>query len=198
MRDLILKIVIGFFFTNALFSQVGIGTTNPTAELEIETTNTGIPALELNPQSAPTGTTVGQIAVIGDKLFMYDATRTKWLSVETTALQFGRNGSTDNRSLRFGGNVENNNTGAMMPFNGTIVAVTSRATAGLATKQFQIRVRNGTTNVATSNFNLVANEYTSTTDNLDFSAGDYITVFAQATGAAVTSPTVVLWVKWRE
>ena len=36
--------------TNIMLCQVGVGTTNPTSELEIETTNTGIPALEINPQ----------------------------------------------------------------------------------------------------------------------------------------------------
>ena len=198
MRDLILKIVIGFCFANSLFSQVGIGTTTPTAELEIVATNTGIPALELNAQSSPTGTVTGQIALIGDKLYMYDASRTKWLSVETTALQFGRNGNTNNRPLRFGGNVENNNSGAMMPINGTIVAVSARAAGGASAKQFQIRVRNGTTNVTTSNFNLSSLEYTSITDNIDFSAGDYITVFAQNGGGNSTSPIVVLWIKWRQ
>ena len=112
------------------FSQVGIGTTNPTAELEIETTNTGIPALELNAQTAPTGNATGQISLIGDKLFMYDATRSKWLSLETIALQYGRNGNADNQRLHYGGNMQNNNSGAMMPFNGTIVAVSSRSSGG--------------------------------------------------------------------
>lgn len=48
-----------FIYAQAMFSQVGVGTTTPTAELEVETSNTGIPALELNPQTAPTGTTNG-------------------------------------------------------------------------------------------------------------------------------------------
>ena len=69
-----------------MLSQVVVGTTDPTSELEIETTDTGIPALEINPQTAPVGSANGQIAVIGDKLYMYDLTRTKWLSIETTAL----------------------------------------------------------------------------------------------------------------
>ena len=111
---------IGLFaFVQISFSQVGVGTTNPTSELEIETTNTGIPALEINPQTAPVGSADGQLAVIGDKLYMYDLTRTKWLSVETTALQYGWAGSADNQLLWFGGDIEN--TGPLMLLDGTIV-----------------------------------------------------------------------------
>jgi len=80
--------------------------TNPTAELEIETTNTGIPELELNAQSSPIATATGQIVLIGDKLYMYDVTRTKWLSIETAPLQYARNNNVDNNQrLHFGGNM---------------------------------------------------------------------------------------------
>ena len=53
-----------FFACFSVSAQVGVGTTDPTAELEIETSNSGIPALELNPQSSPTGTATGQLAVL--------------------------------------------------------------------------------------------------------------------------------------
>ncbi len=101
-----------------LFGQVGIGTLTPTAQLEIsnDIANPNLPLLELNPQSAPTGSATGQLSVIGDKLFMYDATRVKWLSVESTALHFARGGSNRNDApLRFSGVIGNQNSGAYMP-----------------------------------------------------------------------------------
>jgi hypothetical protein len=59
---------------------------------------------------------------------MYDATRTKWLSIETAPLQYARNNNVDNNQrLHFGGNMQSNNSGVMMLFNGIIVAISARA-----------------------------------------------------------------------
>ncbi len=190
-------------------AQVGIGTTSPTAELEIETTNTGIPALELNPQTAPTGSVTGQLAVIGDKLFMYDATRAKWLSVESTPLQYGYGFGADNQVLFFGGdvgldNTTENDTGPKMPFDGTIIYISVQSSGGDASKQFDIEI-NGTP-VANDNanpeidgrFSLSSGSYTYTDYNIDFSAGDYIMLKARANGAPVNDPAAIIWVKWRQ
>ena len=207
-----IKTCIVFFLflgISNLYAQVGIGTVLPTAELEIEGTNTGLPALELNPQSAPTGTTTGQLSVIGDKLFMYDGTRLKWLSVESTALQYGYAEACDNQELFFGGDIgldltTEGLTGAKMPFDGTIVYMTIESSGGLATKSFEIVV-NGTA-VPNNNsdatldgrINLTANTFTRTTYNIDFDAGDYIAIKARNAGAAVNDPAAIIWVKWRE
>lgn len=193
----LLAIVISFGYLNA---QVGIGTTSPSAELEVEGTNTGIPALELNPQSAPAGSATGQVAVIGDQLFMYDATRAKWLSTETSVLQFSNSGNTSNTFLKYG-DVANVNSGAYLPFDGTIVyigATTSDVIGGGSTKAFDVRVNNGTTVNSTTTFNLVAWKFLKTDYNVDFNAGDYINVLTPTAGGNVTNPTVTVWVKWRK
>lgn len=190
-----------FISAQTVFPQVGVGTTAPTAELEIETSNTGIPALELNPQTAPTGTDNGQISVIGDKLYMYDVVRAKWLSVENSTLAFGRNGNVDNVVLKTAGNVTNGNTSYLMPFDGTIVYVTinSNANSGAQIKQFQVRVRKGTTNVLVTNVTTAASEFSSTTFDVDFSAGDYIDMRINNDGNGnVNNPVAMIWVKWRE
>lgn len=176
------------------WSQVGIGTVSPTAELEIEGFDTGIPVLELNPQSAPVGTTTGQLAVIGDMLYMYDATRTKWLSVETTALQYGAAGSRDDEYLLFGGESQDSGSGARMLRDGTITSINIMASAGSATKGFEIHV-NGS-NVKT--YNLVAYEISETTTNIDFSAGDYLHIYIAPTVGRTSNPTAIMWVKWRK
>ena len=185
----------------AMWSQVGIGTTDPSAELEIETTNTGIPALQLNPQSAPDGDADGQLAVIGDKLYMYDLTRDKWLSIETTALQYGRNGNVNNQRLRFGGDLRNNSSGPLMPFDGTIVYMTIKSSDGSSTKDFDIKINGtdvGTDTDATldGRVNLSSGSFTQTEYNIDFDAGDFITLEIR-NGSDVANPAGVIWVKWR-
>lgn len=193
---------MAFLVSINLSAQVGIGTTNPTAELEIATTNTGLPALELNPQTAPTGTVTGQLAVIGNELFMYDANRGKWLGVGAMALQFGKEGAFNNDTLEFGGDLEQDGVGPLMPFNGTIVAVTATTYVN-AGKRFQIRVRDynpvaGTiTSTQTYNFALTNYEYNNTSLNLDFNTNDFITIRGNGGGNAEDA-AVVVWVKWRQ
>lgn len=201
MKKIYLLFTCAAIFSQVIFSQVGVGTVMPTAELEVETTNTGLPALELNPQTSPTGSTNGQIAVIGDKLFMYDVARGKWLSMESSALAFGRNGNIDNTVLKSAGNNANGNSSYLMPFDGTIVYVTvkSNMSNGAQNKQFQVRVRKGTTNVTTTNVTTSASEFSSTTFDVDFSAGDYIDIRINNDGNGnVNNPTAMIWVKWRE
>ena len=183
-------------------AQVGIGTTNPTAELEIATTNTGLPALELNPQTAPAGTTTGQLAVIGDRLFMFDATRSKWLSVAETAIQFARDGNVNTQTLRFGGDMVNGGLGPLMPRNGTIIAVTA-TTFSNSTKSFELRVREynpgtgATTTTQSHTFSLINFEHIDQNLNIDFNTNDFITVRG-STGGNAQDPAIVIWVKWRE
>lgn len=208
MKKITYSIMLLFYMHYYSFAQVGIGTTAPTSELEIETTNTGIPALELNPQSAPTGSVTGQLAVIGDKLFMYDATRAKWLSTETTALQYGYEATADDRMLWYGGDLGNNpstenDSGPKMPFDGTIVYLTIESSGGNASKSFDLvingtAVGNNADPTLDGRFNISGGAFTRTTFNIDFNAGDYIMLKARSNGSGVRDPASVIWVKWRE
>lgn len=199
MRILILALSV-CLYTYTLSAQVGIATTVPSAQLELANNPLApnFPLLELNPQTAPVGTATGQLAVIGNQLFMYDATRAKWLSTSATPLSWSKTGSASNENLRFGGDVANNNSGAAMPYNGTIVFVSAQSSGGNATKGFDVRVRSGSTTLSTTTFNLIANNFTNTSYNVDFVAGNYINVYAVPAGAAVTDPAVTVWVKWRK
>ncbi|MDG1730700.1 MAG: hypothetical protein P8K68_03635 [Algibacter sp.] len=208
MKNIAYLLMLWLFSINYSFAQVGIGTTNPTAELEIETSDVGnplldIPALEINPQVShvPIGTTTGQISVIGDKLYMYDGTRNKWLSIETTKLHFGRGGARSNEVMRYVGSFGNQNSSALMPFDGTIVYISARARAGLANKDFSVEIRNANAIIGTANtYSLVSREFIDTTVNNDFSAGDYIISRIENTpnNATVQDLIVTIWVKWRQ
>lgn len=204
---LLLSIFICFFFTDSVFSQVGVGTTSPSAHLEVDvSSDTTLPALELNTQAVPTGSAEGQLAVIGDatngyKLYMYDDVRNKWLSVEVSVLPFGRNGNNDNTPMKTAGNVASNRVGYRMPFNGTIIHATVRTNdnSGAQAKQFDIQVRTGNANISSTPITTAAAEATNTALNVDFSAGNYINVRINNDGNGnVNNPVVTLWVKWRQ
>ncbi|WP_299212689.1 hypothetical protein [uncultured Dokdonia sp.] len=183
-------------FANA---QVGVGTITPNGKLTIDASAETTAALELVPQATPTTNLAnGQLAVIGDKLYMYDLTRTAWLSVESTAIQFGRNGDVDTNALHYGGNMVANDSGALMPFNGTIVAITAMGASGDDT-DFNVRVRTAAgTNSVNETFSLSGLRYIDTTTNLDFSANEHITARARDAATTTTDVTVIIWVKWRQ
>jgi hypothetical protein len=193
----------------AVKAQVGVGTTSPTAQLEIAAnTNTpDLPLLELAPQASPMGTATGQLAIIDDKLFAFDAARSKWLSVETTALQFGYAYDADDQELFFGGDIgldtaSEGLTGAKMPYDGTIVYMTIESSGGAHNKSFDIalngsNIGNNTDPALDGRVNLSSNEFMRTNYNIDFNQGDYITIKARANGPAVHDPVALIWVKWR-
>jgi hypothetical protein len=139
--------------------------------------------------------------VIGDKLYMYDNTRGKWLSTETTALNFAWAGNASNQTLWFGGDVEN--TGPIMPLDGTIVYMTINSSGGQANKAFDIQVNganlgNNTDPTLDGRINLTAGTFSYSSYNIDFNAGDYIQLRVRNNGATgVDDPTAIIWVKWR-
>ncbi len=194
-------ILLGLCLTTTLaFAQVGIGTVSPSATLTIDSGSDPIAALELVPQAVPTTNLAdGQLAVINGNLYMYDdSVRNSWLSVETVALQFGRNGNVDTDNLHFGGNMVSGVSGALMPSDGTIVAITAMAASGADTN-INIRARDAAgTNSIDETFSLASLRYTDNTANLQFSAGEYITARARDAATTATDVTVVIWVKWRQ
>lgn len=184
------------FFSNA---QVGVGTLTPNGMLTIDGSSGTTAALELIAQPTPTTNLAnGQLAVIGNTLYMYDGSRSKWLTIESTALQFGRDGSVDNDNLHYGGNLTSGTTGALMPLNGTIVAISAMGGSGDDTN-INIRARDGTNaNSVNETFALSGLRYIDTAANFDFDAGDYITARGRDTSTITDNVTVIIWVKWRQ
>lgn len=179
------------------YAQVGIGTDSPAAELHIDTSDSTVPALRLQPQTNPAGNENGQMAVIGERLYIYDEIRNKWLSPEVTGLQFNQGDGMDDQPLRFGGDLRSENGGPVMPLDGTITYVTVRSGGGLTSKTFTLSVKNGTTTQLTRTITLTAGERLRLNLNANFNAGDYINVRTDAAGGAVNDVGFVVWVKWR-
>lgn len=183
-----------------LFAQVGIGTTTPNAELEIKAPST-LPSLELNPQVTPIGTATGQISVIGDKLYMFDEDRDKWLTVGSTMLNFGLENGTDDEFLEYVGDIRS--SGPRMPLDGTIVYITMNSSGGQADKQVQLYfgdtpIPNDADASIDGVMELGGNTFMNSNYNLDFEAGDYFRVKVLDNGGDVQNLSVLLWVKWRQ
>jgi hypothetical protein len=193
--------VLIFTSVTSIYAQVGIGNIEPKAELHISTTDNGIPALRLQPQSNPEGTATGQLAVIENELFLYDATRGKWLSIEANKYSFGLEDGADNEPLEYVGDVQNN--GPKIKENSTIVYVALNARDGQTGKDIQMIIDN--VNVpfnANPNINglikLNPYSYINTAFNMDLNAGQVLKFFVTAAGNATTDITVDVWIKKRK
>ncbi len=178
----------------SIFSQVGIGTTTPNAELEINS-DTNLPALELNPQTSPTGTASGQLSVIEDELYLFDKSREKWLSIEAASFAFALEGNVNNRPLEYSGDVTN--SGPVIPRNATLVYAAINSSGGNASKVFTLIVTSLSGSVTNHTFQISGGKLTNTSYNIDLNEGDTLQVRTNNSNS-VSNPTVLFWVKWRK
>ena len=195
-----LKVIIFSLLCSNALAQVGIGTTNPNAALEIQSTSDAIPVLELNPQTAPVGTATGQLSVIDDKLYLYDATRTKWLSVESSTFNFGKEGYQEDEYLEYAGDITAN--GPQLPANGTLVYATFNSSAGVPNHTGAIEIIDTSTTpdtvISSTPIQLSGGNIVYDNLNVDFNTNHIIRVYIDPDTTGVENPTVVLWVKWRK
>lgn len=189
------------------YGQVGIGTASPTAMLEVSTEQTGIPAVGLTPQTNPLGEDSGQLAAIGDKLFMYNSDKNKWLSIEATTLEFGRLGwGSVPREIEFGGGDVQ--TGAKMPFDGTIVSISYEARTVNNDRNIYLLINdvpvlnNDVNQNLDGVFDLLTNQltYVNNSYNVDFDEGDVVKfeVDENVASSDVIDLILVAQIKWRK
>jgi len=126
-------------------------------------------------------------------LYIYDASRSKWLSSSEWTLQWGHDNG-DGELLRGSGvNTPGTGTGVLIPKDCTIVRISGRQRNGAATKQFDILV-NGTSAL---NFDLTSDEYTNNTVDEDLDADDYIWIEVESAGGGAQDVAITLWFAWR-
>jgi len=121
--------------------------------VKIEATG-GYSPLELAQLStAPnTGLAGGQLCVVDGLLYVYDAVRLKWLSVNRELLVFGRKGVSKNTWLSFCvGNLPSNNSGFRLMRNGVITSISAHADTTVVNGNADIHVRrnDASPNIAT-------------------------------------------------
>jgi hypothetical protein len=124
--------------------------------------------------------------------YFYDRIRAEWLSVNTQTFQWGRNGANDGVNLHYNNMVDGTN-GPLMPKDGTIIGITARQDGGNPFKTYQFEVN--AANVLA--FNLVASVFNDQTVDVDFSANDYLGVFAVSAGFPAADSAIVATTRWR-
>jgi len=153
--------------------------------------------LELTPKAAlpTTGLQDGQIAVKDGMLFIYDSTRTKWLSVQREVLVFGRRRKVKNQYLNFAvGNLASNNSGYRIPRNATIVAMTGQLDSN-GTCDMRVRRNDTATNIATLSISN-SNGAVDISTNIDINANDYLQSYLSASNR-VEDPVFMITIAYR-
>ena len=175
---------------------IGVNTGDPDATLDIDPTSNNEVPLRLRPNATvPTGTNFGEFHVGGDGLlYAYDATRSKWLSVDRNTMGWGRNsGNTTNEYLRQFNGAQSNLNGWRMIRNGTI---TSISVQGNANQSYWIRIRKNDGNAPIVSFRVNGEGGHDNTVDVDFDEGDYLQCYLQ--GNSIDYPQVFIEVAWRQ
>jgi len=158
-------------------------------------TASGSPAVVLTPHTeTPNISDVanGALTIINGVLYVYDATRSTYLSVDRKQLISSRNGKATNLYLRVGADgVASSETGIRMMQNGTITGLFAH-TSESATWTFEVRKAG----VAIATLSVTAALGAQATNtNVDFSAGDVLQFYVN--GTAISYPVAGCEIAWR-
>lgn len=142
-----------------------------------------------------TDLSAGQLAVKDGILFVYDGSRSKWLSTTRTFIVFGRKGKTKDQYLNiYSGYIPSNLSGMILSKNATIVSM-----AGVfelsSTGTFEIRKNDDPSTITSLSLNSQIKKLENSTD-VDLDAGDVIQGYFSSDTRCKT-PVIVLEVAWR-
>jgi len=153
--------------------------------------------LELTEKAAlpSSGLAAGQLAVKGGILFVYDSTRSKWLSVQRQYIVFGRKGNTSNQYLNFAaGSLPSNNSGYRIPRDACIISMTAQLDAS-GTADFRLRRNDSATNISTISV-AASLGATDATINVDISANDFLQMYSD-NASSVNDPMIIVEIAYR-
>lgn len=125
-------------------------------------------------------------------LYLYDASRSKWLSAPFMFV-LNRYLGADNSYFRAGEVRDDRAAGAMFHRDATLVGVSIIASDGNANKRVDIEV-DGT---SVENFQVVDYEYTDDALDVDLDIGELLQVFAASAGTSLQNPVCNLEFAWR-
>lgn len=173
---------------------IGVNTDTPDAQLDIESTS--VP-LRIQPStSTPTGTQGGQIFMGDDGiLYVFDGSRSKWLSVDRVMIGWGRNSNntTDEYLRQFNGSLSDEN-GWRMIRNGTITAITAQTNAS-SSWTLEIRKNDDITNILILDLTSEEGKHNNNV-NIDVNEGDFIQAFCN--GTDISNPQTLIEIAWRK
>lgn len=121
------------------------------------------------------------------QLYIYDGYRGKWLSDRTYTFGAGRNSNVvSNLYLRTYDDVPTNLIPFVVPYNSTILSL-STTTSATASWQAQVRKNGGPSPILSHNLSNTIN-FSDSTQNIDVSTGDTLSLFAS--GSSIPFPSI--------
>lgn len=171
---------------------------NTNGPVKLDGTAASSAPIELTQQSAAPSSNLaaGQLTYIGGKLYAYDGTRSKWLSVERVAVTFGFNGNNLGRTvLDYLGSIPGKKGGFRLPQNATLVGITADST-NAQTAQYQTDVKGGSTWTTRLTVTAAVGGHDMTLD-IDFTAGQVPIVRANPTSGNIDYPTCTIIFAYR-
>jgi hypothetical protein len=146
--------------------------------------------------SAPTtNVTDGALATVSGVMYVYDGSRSKFLSVNRETIVASKNGNAKDIYLRVGDAIASSQTGIRALRDGTIVGLALQADEA-ATWTLEVR-RNGTVTVLASLASGGAAGAQSTTVNADFNVGDELQFYANTAGVSILAPVAIVEIAWK-
>lgn len=175
---------------------VGRSITADSGAVKIDSSASTNAPLELVPTTnlPTTGLAGGQFSIKGGIPFIYDAGRSKFVSIERKFLTFGRQGKSKNQYLNFGvGELPSNNSGFRMIRDAVITGLSGNLT-NTGNCVVVVRKNNEATNIASLAISTVGNQVASLNINVD--RGDYLQGYVEAP-VKVDDPVTVVELAWR-
>lgn len=136
------------------------------------------------------------IQVDGDSLWVYDQTRSKWLSTDKAQFSAGEKGLTKNKYLLTFDSQAINLTGYRMVRDGTITAIAAQ-TRNAETWTLRVRKNGSATNIQSLAMTAIDGNHSNTV-NVDVDEGDRIQFYAETTTMfGIRDPLVWVEIAWR-
>lgn len=135
----------------------------------------------------------GQLCNRAGVLYVYDETRSKFVSVEKPTPVFSTHKGDGNYLTA--GWFSDAGSGYTVLKDGVIVGITASGGSGNLTKGFSVRKSGSAVDIFS--FSLVAGKYYNDAVNVNVSAGDVIQVYCSADGGHSNAPMVQLVIAWR-
>ena len=124
--------------------------------------------------------------------YMWDSTRSKWLSVERQYVIFSRYGNADGMYLDIG-DVKSSNLGFDLNIPATVLEISVQISSGSSEKEFQIHEDS----TSKFSFNLSDKKYNNTNLNVDLASGKTLKIYVSDTGSSVRHVVVYVKLAWR-
>lgn len=136
----------------------------------------------------------GAATVVAGILYIYDASRAKWLSVHRDKYVSNRNAAAStNIYLRIGEGTPSNTTGIRMTRNGTITSLAAQ-TDTAETWIFEVRKNDVLSSITSLSISAAIGSQNNTI-NIDVSQGDELQFFCN--GSGINHPVGIVEVAWR-